>query len=175
MELQNLLFGAVHAPGLAAASASATTAVLQDTYKWDADLKRCYRSLPGELPDFGTIFTNECDDRLYARFQDETVKEMRGSVEDGQGKGNSRGQKKGKNQGKSPSSNSVCPTSKKKQAKWIATPRHPTGGGQVVCARQTRSRAFDLDLRERRSPDLLGQCRQVRRQEAGNRIHGRLG
>ena len=101
---------AVHAPGLAAASASATT---QDTYKWDAELKRYYRFLPGELPDFGTTFTNDCDDRLYARFQDDTVKELRGSVGDDLGKENSKGQKNGKNQGKSLSSNSVCPTSKK--------------------------------------------------------------
>ena len=101
---------AVHAPGIAAASASATT---QDTYKLDAELKRYYRFLPGELPDFGTTFTNDCDDRLYARFQDDTVKELRGSVGDDLGKENSKGQKNGKNQGKSLSSNSVCPTSKK--------------------------------------------------------------
>ena len=62
--VQNLIVpDAVHAPGLAAASASATTTAL----------KRCYRSLPGELP---TTFTNDCDDRLHARFQDDTVKEM---------------------------------------------------------------------------------------------------
>ena len=109
--VQNLIEpDTVNAPGLAAASASATT---PDTYKWDAELKRYYRFLPGELPDFGTTFTNDCDDRLYARFQDDTVKELRGSVGGDLGKENSKGQKNGKNQGKSLSSNSVCPTSKK--------------------------------------------------------------
>ena len=80
---------------------------------WDAELKRYYRFLPDELPDFGTAFTNDCDDRLYARFKDDTVKELRGSVEDDLGKQNSKGQKNGKNQGKSLTSNTVCPTNKK--------------------------------------------------------------
>ena len=103
-------------------SASATTTVLQDTHKWDAELKRCNRSLPGELqPPRTTVMIGSTP-----ASRDDTVKEVRGSLEDDLGKGNSKGQKKGKNQGKSLSSNSVCPTNKKNEAKWIATPRHPT-------------------------------------------------